>query len=153
VIQSWAQWEKAFRTFSAIYLAKKPERYVEIMEYQNVIQTAAGQYLWEAVYRYDKLFRHQMARDPHRSWAEINTRLYVQELNATVTLPKQSLPGGSPSERPKIDKPCHSYNKTGKCSWKKCRFVNKCSNCGKMGHPALTCYSKSKTEMAPNKSA
>jgi hypothetical protein len=135
LISSWAIWEKAFRTFTALYVTQFPHRAVELMSYQNLIQNAALKHPWEQVYNYDRLFRNLIAEIPGKRWDSIDVETYLLEIG--VSTPGQTIRQGSNPK--KSDQTCRLYNNK-KCGWgDRCRFVHRCANCSKMGHTKLDC--------------
>jgi hypothetical protein len=139
-INSWDQWERAFRTFMAIYIAKFPKRTIEIMHYQNLIQSAALKFPWELVSNYDRLFRNYIAEIPGKRWDEMDVQTYIQELVGSASTQLRSTPKGSKSEQ----QPCRLFNKN-KCGWgDRCKYLHKCMHCNKMGHSKLDCRKLSK---------
>jgi hypothetical protein len=135
MINSWAIWEKAFRTFTALYVTHFPHRAVELMSYQNLIQNAAVKHQWEQVYNYDRLFRNLIAEIPGKRWDSIDVETYLLEIGVSP-----AGPGIRQSINPKkSEQTCRLFNKN-KCGWgEHCRYVHKCSNCSKMGHNRLDC--------------
>ena len=71
VINSFNKWEQAFRVYSDIFLKANPSKAQEFIQYNHIIYTASLTYHWDNVYRYDKLFRMHVDRNPGRSWGII----------------------------------------------------------------------------------
>ena len=63
--------QQAFRVYSDIYMAHFPNRATELIQYDHVINSAARNYSWDNVYRYDQEFRVHMARHPDCNWGVI----------------------------------------------------------------------------------
>ena len=79
-IYNWNQWQRAFKTFKALYLMAYPDKEPEMTKYENDIHVFLTQYYWNAVASYDLLFRQYLCDFPERSWAEINRDLFFSEL-------------------------------------------------------------------------
>ena len=60
-ITSFNKWEQVFRVYSNIYSKEFPDRAAELIQYNHVIFTAAGTYVWENVYSYDRDFRTHLS--------------------------------------------------------------------------------------------
>ena len=56
-ISNFNRWEQAFRVFSNIYTKQYPHKATELIQYNQVIFTAAQSFTWDNVYQYDKEFR------------------------------------------------------------------------------------------------
>ena len=129
-------WAKAFRTYAAIYVAKYPEKAVDMLKYEHMIHDASLRFQWTAVLTYDVYFREYISADPTVSWGITNSELY------TDCFTGKALPTYKPNlfGKPKqgsAPKPCFQYK--SKCTWKNCKFQHRCSKCGKHGHPAFQC--------------
>ena len=70
-ISGLGRWDQAFRVYSNVYCKANPCRATELIQYSNVIHTAASAYIWDNVYLDDKDFRLHMAENPGRSWSII----------------------------------------------------------------------------------
>ena len=67
-INSYSQWEQAFRIYMNVFAKANPHRVTELIQYYHLIETAAASFQWENVYRYDREFRIHMALHPERNW-------------------------------------------------------------------------------------
>ena len=83
-INSFSQWEQAFRVFSNIYTRAHPHRARELIQYNHIIHTAASTYIWENVYTYDKEFRTHLSHFPQRSWAIILQQAWAMYLKDCI---------------------------------------------------------------------
>ena len=79
-ISNFSCWEQAFRIYSNVYTRKFPVRSSELIQYNHIIHTIAGMYIWENVYSYDKEFRLHMAKHPERNWAIILQQAWSMKL-------------------------------------------------------------------------
>ena len=70
-INSIERWNQAFRVYTKIFMKGNPTRGEELLEYSYVINSIAGTYSWNNVYKYDKLFRLHMAKHKGRNWEVI----------------------------------------------------------------------------------
>ena len=76
IITSIEQWTSAFLIFASIYLERHCMRARELLKYMDIIRSIVrfGAYNWRT---YDTQFRLRQARHPHRSWAVIDTELWL----------------------------------------------------------------------------
>ena len=61
-INRFHRWEQAFRVFTNIYVNAFPRKSVELVQYNQIIHTAAQTFTWENVYRYDREFSLHMSK-------------------------------------------------------------------------------------------
>lgn len=153
VLSSYKKWEEAFEIYASIYVRGHPHHADELYDYKYSIRDAAATYVWENVFDYDVEFRLHMARCKHnRSWSarldcEYN-RLLKNHISFRHDKNGNDHLGGAREAKPSEARDiCHRYNK-GRCTWgNQCRYLHKCSKCGKMGHGAVICRSSgSKTQ-------
>ena len=57
-----------------------PTRGPELSAYRETVQKAARTHQWDFVLRYDRQFRKAAAGDKSRSWARVDSSLFMQEL-------------------------------------------------------------------------
>ena len=138
-IYNWNQWQRAFRTFKALYLMAYPDKEPEMTKYENDIHVFSTQYYWNAVASYNLLFRQYLCDFPDYSWAKIDRDLFFSEL-----VPNRMLlnVGNNPAKRKEQQGTgiCRAYNR-GNCIWgHHCQFEHKCNNCGRPGHSKLMCH-------------
>ena len=114
-ISSVHRWEQAFRVFSDVYLRAHLGRAAELIQYNHIIHTTAGTYVWENVYSYDKDFRLHMSKFPNRSWGIILQQAWNFRLKENVRFErnqgranKQNSPLGSYQSDV-----CNQFNRTG----------------------------------------
>ena len=149
------KWEQAFRNYAAIYCEANPSRSVEILQYIDVINSAAPTFCWENVAKYDFIFRHLQAKKPHRSWAKTYTQMWNLTLNEPLRRANfdnnfQRNQNNS-NKRKSSDNTCWRFNK-GHCPFgKNCRFEHKCTYCWSTNHGNSRCNrrSSSKNESKP----
>ena len=84
-INSFGQWEQAFRVFSNILTSKYPAKAPELLQYNHTIHSASTTYTWENVYSYDKEFRRHVSRHPARSWSVILQQAWTMLLKDRAT--------------------------------------------------------------------
>ena len=70
-IGNFNKWEQAFHVFSDVYTRQYPHRAFELIQYNQVIFSAAQNFAWENVYHYDKEFRLHLSNYPQCSWLVI----------------------------------------------------------------------------------
>ena len=146
-INGFSRWEQAFRIFSDIYTRAYPQKSTELIQYNHIIHSIAGTYVWENVYSYDKEFRLHLSKHPDRNWGVILQQAWSMKLKdrlnyagsnqnqqfSSTVLPQSGHKGKNFAEA------CRRYNH-GKCKFgTRCRYEHKCSYCGKTGHMILTC--------------
>ena len=68
------KWDQAFRIYSMTYCNANPDRAGEILQYVDIIHTAAASYSWDNVAVYDFTFRQLMAAKLWHSWAKTYTQ-------------------------------------------------------------------------------
>ncbi len=136
-IQDWAEWQRAFRIYEAIFLEFRPDQADQLKAYQSHIQELALGFKWPAVNNYDRLFRHGLAEGLYTSWVEIDPLLYNGHFNASSALPQYKKEA---AQKPSTSTPiCCLYNKD-KCKWgAKCTWSHRCDNCNILGHPSTRC--------------
>ena len=91
------QWTSAFLTYASIFVEKHFGRARELFKYIDTVRSIVrfGGYNWRA---YDVQFRLRQARQPHRSWAAIDTELW---LTVATALPRSGFhAGGRPQALP-----------------------------------------------------
>ena len=137
-ISSFSRWEQAFKVFSDIYTRSHPNRAVELIQYNHLIQIASASYTWENVYMYDRDFRLHMSRHPQRSWAIILQQSWSVRLRDRLRYENNSDRNFGRNNNKKRDV-CWRFNR-GKCSYGlNCKYDHRCSNCNKFGHGAHNC--------------
>ena len=144
-INNFARWEQVFRVFSNIYTRVYPGRSSELIQYNHIIFTASGTYVWENVYQYDKEFRMHMSHFPQCKGSIILQQAWAMYLNDRICTEGTGCNfynGGSSSSgnfKGKSKEICRRYNK-GKCTnGASCKYQHKCEECGKFGHGAHIC--------------
>ena len=139
VINSFARWEQAFRVFSNIYTEFFPRKASELIQYNNVINTASQSFAWDNVYRYDKDFRRHLSKHPGHSWAIILQQAWTMRLRDRNGIRFGNNSRGSERGRNKRDNICWKFN-VGKCTYGlSCKFEHRCALCLKFGHGAHNC--------------
>ena len=136
-INSFAQWEQAFRVYVNIYTKENPHRSSELIEYNHVIHTISSTYSWENVYQYNKDFRIHMSCNPECSWSIILQQAWSLRLKDKINHNDAHSPTGTTHER--VGEPCQRYNQGWCLFGASCKYKHKCSYCFKFGHSILTC--------------
>ena len=140
-ISSFFKWEQAFRVFSNIYTAKYPQKAVELIQYNHLINMASMTFTWENVYMYDKDYRMHLSRHPYRSWAIILQQAWTVRLKDRLRTNNGNGAGftsGRNGSKGRKDI-CWRYN-NGKCTYgSTCKFDHKCSVCLHFGHGMYNC--------------
>ena len=137
-IHTLSRWEQAFRVFSNVYTQEYPHRAPELIQYNQVICTAAQSFLWENVYHYDKEFRLHLANFPKRSWAIILQQAWTMCLKdrlRTEYVGRHGQKGGKKEA-------CKQFNR-GECTaGLSCKYDHRCMvlERGKFGHGAHICH-------------
>lgn len=152
-INSYKQWEIAFKVFMGVYISKWPERSKELLEYSHTIQNASLTYPWENVFNYDIAIREIMTDHPGRLWGQICQRTWAIELGEP-TSKVTYVPSGSAttSSGQRLQKKvCWRFNK-GRCTFgANCEFDHRCSVCGGRSHGRHNCYKRGKGNDRPAK--
>ncbi|XP_041464356.1 uncharacterized protein LOC121415240 [Lytechinus variegatus] len=99
VLSNIEQWTSAFLIFASIYLERHPARARELLKYMDIVRSIVryGGVNWRS---YDAQFRLRQARHPFRSWASIDSELWLT-ITTAITIfnipPRHpSPPGASP---------------------------------------------------------
>ena len=140
-INSIEKWDEAFRVFSKIYSKFKPERACELVEYSQLIHTAASTFVWANVYNYDRHFRLFLSKHSERKWGIILQQAWMIYLCEKIPHSNQNptnRPSSSDGSR-RTGKICYKFNK-GRCNFGyNCKFDHRCGICMRFGHGATTC--------------
>ncbi len=139
-IPNFDTWVKAYHTYMAIYLMGNLERALEMVKYEHLIHDASMHYEWRAVLLYDITFCQAQGEDPSHSWGITDTELYADCFTG------RALPRVPQFDKAKVQKACYIFNQ-GRCIWRNCCYLHKCSKCGKLGHPVV-CYRMPATPIA-----
>ena len=75
-----SMWGSCFTLFERALLLADPARGPEMSAYRETIQKAARTHQWDFVLHYDRQFRQAAAGDRSRSWAKLDSALFMQEL-------------------------------------------------------------------------
>ena len=75
-----SMWGSCFTLFERAVLMADPARGPELSAYRETVQKAARTHQWDFVLRYDRQFRKAAAGDKSRSWARVDSSLFMQEL-------------------------------------------------------------------------
>ena len=158
-IRSIEQWTSAMLVFTSIFAERHSTRTRELLKYVNVVRTAAEcGYNWK---EYDIQFRLRHARQPHASWAKVDTELWLLVATAqthnfrpygygqAAARPAtrggwrpSSFRGGSSASAGRRRQPtsvCFAFN-SGQCAYgKNCRYAHKCQRCNDTSHRASSC--------------
>ena len=126
-INSIELWTDAFINFTMVFGIRHKEKTTELLKYMTIIRGAAANNPIQKWATYDTQFRLRMAKDPNRSWANIDGHLWLScglsgDLSATVV----------------STAPCYEYNFKGFCGRMNCGYSHTCIKC-KVEHPASTC--------------
>ena len=138
-ITNFSCWEQAFRVFSKIYTRRFPSRASELIQYNQVIYTAALSFTWENVYLYDRDFRLHLSRFPNRLWSVILQQAWTMRLKDHNQGTQGSSSKGGRGGKSRKDNICWRYN-SGHCTYGgSCKFEHRCAICNKFGHGAHIC--------------
>ena len=148
-IHSLPRWEQAFRVFSNVYTKQFPHGALELIQYNQVICTAAQSYVWENVYNYDKEFRLHLANFPQHNWGVILQQAWMLCLKVRICLDTGGRGGKTKKEA------CKRFNR-GQCTaGLSCKYKHRCTvpECGKFGHGAHICRKRNNQSNPSNASA
>ena len=133
-----AGWSTCFTLFQVAWASSKPEMWVPLAAYREVIFKLAKRHQWAQVARYDRRFRQEAAGKDDVKWEEENLSLLLDVVHATPQAkaePRQGAGGSGPLLR-KLEQrrrgACFRFNRgEGRCNFgTQCRFSHVCSNCG-----------------------
>ena len=143
-ITNFHKWEQAFRVYSNVYTREHPSCATELIQYNHIIFTAAGSYIWDNVYTYDHEFRTHLSYFPDCSWALILQQAWSMCLKDQISHDhNQNKYGSGAKIRKEI---CQRFNR-GQCSnGRNCKYDHRCLECGKFGHGAHICRNKKSKE-------
>ncbi len=141
-----AGWSTCFTLLQVAWASSKPEMWVPLAAYREVIFKLAKRHQWSQVARYDRRFRQEAAGKDDVRWDEENLSLLLDIVHTTPqgkTEPKQGVGAGGPPPRKMEQRrrgACFRYNRgEGRCNFgAQCHFAHVCSNCGGE-HPAFHC--------------
>ena len=163
MIANIVDWMKCFTTYVAAMAIKFPESVTEMLAYQLVIIKASQQYdglYWRV---YDTHFRVNAAASGNRKWSQLDTDLYTrfftgrarevphcllcdatshtdaqcpQNTGRKRPQPSHALPAAK--RRKWSGNVCFSFNASGSCQFKNCKYEHKCGVCSG-NHPAKLC--------------
>lgn len=149
------KWTSAFVVFMSILLECHLSRAFELLKYMDCIRTIAYRFPGNGWVHYDRQFRLRMARDPAKSWASVDSELWLtcitsgsrqQGMSMGNTFGKGGTGFSQGTSTPGVmgmnrqgSGTCNLFNQ-GKCHFRFCKYSHACSNCGKGNHSAMTCY-------------
>ena len=143
-IHNFNKWEQAFCVFSNIYTHEYPHRATELIQYNQVIFSAAQNFVWENVYHYDREFRVHLSNFPYRSWSVILQQAWTMCLKDRIKGMSDDYRSGSSARKNRKGEACKCFNK-GKCTaGLSCKYNHRCTvpDCGKFGHGAHICHKR-----------
>ena len=129
-------WSTCFSLFQVAWAKEKPEMWVPLTAYREVIFKLAKRHQWGQVARYDRRFRREAAGKEDVKWDEENLSLLLDIVHATPPMDGKQGAGSSvtPARRAEQRKKnaCFKFNKgEGKCVFgTHCRYAHVCSACG-----------------------
>ena len=123
-ITSFSRWEQAFPIYSNILTSTFPQKSPELLQYNQVIFTAAQTYVWENVYTYDCEFRWHISNFPCRRWAVILQQAWAMYLKERIDKNRGDF--SSPKNGGLKKEICRRFNK-GLCkNGINCRYDHRC---------------------------
>ena len=155
-INSVRCWDDAFRIYATIFTQSNPDRASELLQYVQVIHTAAANNSWDSVAFYDFTFRQLMAVKPWRSWAKTYTQGWniafshgnVNGSGKANNFNSSGNGGGGSFSKSNAREPskdwrddcCWRFNKNrcGKSS-RECNWDHRCKFCGGWQHSYNDC--------------
>ena len=140
-ISNFNRWEQAFCVFSNIYTKRYPHKATELIQYNQVIFTAAQSFTWDNVYQYDKEFRLHMANFPQRSWSVILQQAWTMCLKDRIRFEQGYGPKNNTNNNKSKREPCKRFNHGLCTAGLSCKYDHCCTvpECGKFGHGAHIC--------------
>ena len=104
-ISNIGKWDQAFRIYLKVYSSYHPNRAAELVEYSHVIHGAAGIFIWQNVYNYDKHFRIHMGNNPTRNWGIILQQAWSFYLTDKISTSVNPISQFSPASQKKSEGP------------------------------------------------
>ncbi|XP_063971441.1 uncharacterized protein LOC135158087 [Lytechinus pictus] len=170
VIASIEQWTSAFIIYASIYLERHCMRARELLKYMDIVRSIVrfGGFNWRA---YDIQFRLRQARHPHRSWAVIDTELWLTVASTPGRAAFSSFGGNQPfrpydrsfrrgsfpssgyanrqgairapgaAPAPFRSSPVCFAFNAGSCQRTACRYAHRCGKCSSAAHGSHACNS------------
>ena len=127
----------------AIFTARHPSRFAELLKYAETIRLAAAQFPGFGWRSYDEQFRLRQEANPSRSWAVLDMELWVTVAAASSLLPMATTTTSTAFSAGKNTQSkqssCFSFNSTNGCRWNPCKYAHRCNRCARFGHGAATC--------------
>ncbi len=148
-ISNIAQWTDAFLVYASVYLKIHPKRELELLAYMRIVRRAAT-YGSMGFKLYDEQFRHVQQSIPSRSWASIDSELYM----VYVLGPKSGQPspfraaagqaGNASTSQQAKPGICYKFNGPSGCPHpqNKCRYKHACRKCDSKAHSQQKCPTK-----------
>lgn len=150
-IYNFKTWRQCFIVYLEIYATANPTKAGEMIDYLHAIEEAASIYVWDNVAKYDRLFRLNMSKFPHREWSKRHQKHYESSMKDHIAVrnlisqARRINSAGSTNSR----KPCWRFNKHGKCFLgEKCDQEHKCNKCGLHNHGGINCLKGKKEKPA-----
>ena len=152
-VHDLASWLEAWNIYLPIRIAHDPSCALELATYQGILSSLFASFEASACIEYDRLFRHQAARDKSLRWDILKEDLFVfQATNAQRTPfrkvfarlgPQPDQGANRESHTPSGVEICRRFNQTKCTLGENCRFAHKCwiKGCGG-SHPAKGCSFK-----------
>lgn len=126
---SFFNWTQCFHTFMSIRLQHAPHEVQGMLRHAEIVSDLQRQ--GRDGLHYDVKFRKIKQNFPEIKFGE-----YLNELvNSAKTLKSKA----SGNFRPRAA--CFKFNSVNGCFDKECKYLHKCSNCSRTGHPVQRCYS------------
>ncbi len=131
-------WSTCFTLLQVAWATKKPEMWVPLSAYREIIFKLAKRYQWAQVAAYDRRFRQEAAGKEEVKWDEENLSLVLDIVHATPqvkTEPRHGASAGGVLQKRAEQRrrgTCFRFNRgDGKCNFGvHCKFAHACSNCG-----------------------
>lgn len=141
-----SKWSTCFSLFQAAWAAHKPEMWLPLTAYREIIFKLARRHPWAQVVKYDRRFRQEAAGNVETRWDEERVPLVVDLLcSAAQEKGERKSYGGSTGTLPRKSEArrkgaCFRFNRgNASCMYgAQCRFAHVCESCGGE-HPAVQC--------------
>lgn len=146
-IESIHAWTDAFLVYTYILLKTHPDRAAQLLVYMRTIRRAASYGGIMAAKTYDIQFRLFQAQCPARSFANVDSELWI-----TYVVGNRNSSGGSSSggnfrsgssagtpDRSQNPKVCFDFNRAKGCTRSNCSYSHICRKCASKTHNSLKC--------------
>ncbi len=135
-----SKWSTCFSLFQAAWAKHKPEMWLPLTAYREIIFKLARRHPWAQVVKYDRRFHQEAAGRDDAKWDEERVPLVVDLLCSSSQSKGDGKMSGNGNGTLQKKGACFRFNRaSGNCLYgQNCKFAHVCSGCGGE-HPLLQC--------------